>query len=177
MPRGRLIFPFMVDIYRLDTEATAADPDGAGPLTSGYDTDFREPVAVPAANSSAVAAPRRVEVLVQLLAQIETDEEERMQMMLTGRSPNSRLGLVFHYADLERVGMVEAATGRPLLRGPGDRLGAIRNPKTGALIEVIPAKPGLFATEVESIGWGLGPDRNLLLVTFEERELSIAAPR
>ena len=45
--RGRLIFPFLAELYRLDTRATATtDPDGAGPLTGGYDPDFKEPVLV-----------------------------------------------------------------------------------------------------------------------------------
>lgn len=177
MPRGRLIFPFLVDIARLDTEATSADPDDAGPLVSGYDDDFREPVSVPSAGSSAVASPHRVESIIQLKAQIETEEQERLQMMLTGRSPNGRLALVFHYADLEEAGMVTIATGRTVLRGPGDRLAAIRDVRTGELIEEIPSKPGLFAVEVQSIGFGLGSYRNLLLMIFEERELSIAAAR
>jgi hypothetical protein len=177
MPRGRLIFPFLVDLARIDTEATAADPDASGLLTSGYDGDFREPVAVPLPDSSAIAAPRRVETIVQLKAQIETEEQERLQMMLTGRSPNGRLALVFHYKDLEAAGMVTGSTGRPLLRGPGDRLAAIRNVKTGVLIEEIPSTPGLFAVEVRSIGFGLGTYRNLLLMIFEERELGVVGAR
>lgn len=177
MPRGRLIFPFLVDIAQLDTAATAADPDAAGPLVSGYDGDFREPVAVAPLSSSAIAEPRRVETIVQLKAQIENEEQERMQMMITGRSPNGRLALVFHYADLEAAGMVSSETGRPLLRAPGDRLVAIRNVHTGELIEAIPAKPGLFAVEVRSIGFGLGTFRNLLMMIFEERDLGIAGAR
>lgn len=173
MPRGSLIFPFLVDIAQLDTAATAADPDAAGPATSGYDPFFREPIVVlPSDDSSAAGVPVRVENVVQLYAQIEPAENDKLMMMITGRSPSSKLSLVFHYADLERVGMVETATGRPKLRTPGDRLAAIRHPDTGELIEEIPASPGLFATEVQSIGFGMGPYRNLLLVTFEERALS-----
>ena len=40
--RGRLINPFLAELAQLDMAATAADPDGAGPLTSGYDSDFKE---------------------------------------------------------------------------------------------------------------------------------------
>lgn len=172
MPRGRLIFPFLVDVARLNTTATRADPDGAGPLTSGYDDDFREPVApAPAGGSSANVSPVRVETITQLKAQIEPEEFDRLQMEATGRNPRARMTLIFHYRDLEAAGMVEAVSGRPLLRGPGDRLAAIRNVRTGVLIETIPAKPGLFATEVKSLGFGLGPRRNLLLVVFESRDV------
>ena len=40
--RGRLIFPFVAELHRLDTAAMATvDPDGAGGLTGGYDPDFK----------------------------------------------------------------------------------------------------------------------------------------
>lgn len=174
MPRGRLIFPFVVDIAQLDTAATAADPDGAGPATSGYDPWFREPIIVdPGGDVSTTGDPVRVERVVQLRAQIETAQNEELIMMVTGRSPSSQMSLVFHYRDLEAAGMVESVSGRPVLRGPGDRLAAIRNPRTLELIEEIPRSPGLYATEVQSIGFGLGPTRNLLLVKFQERTLSV----
>lgn len=174
MPRGRLIFPFMVDIAQLDTAATAADPDGVGPETSGYDPDFREPIVlVPSDDSSTVGDEIRVETVVQLLAQIEPEEQDKLVMMVTGRSPSSRRSLVFHFEDLERVGMVDLVTGQPKIHAPGDRLAAIRHPRTGELIEEIPRSPGLFATEVRSIGFGLGPSRNLLLVVFQERATSV----
>jgi hypothetical protein len=177
MPRGQLIFPYLVDIAQLDTAATAADPDAAGPLTSGYDPDFREPVLVPPVSGSASAPVRRVETLVQLYAQIETEEEGRLQMMVGGVSPQSRRVLIFHFVDLEAVGMVDATSGRAKLRAPGDRLVAIRNPDTHELIETIPDNPGFWAISVESIGWGMGPDRNLLKVIFEDRALSVESAR
>lgn len=172
MPRGRLIFPFLVDIARLDTAATAADPDDAGPLTSGYDDDFREPAMVAPASSSADAELNRKEVVTTFKAQIGQDQNEALQMMVTGLSPSNRMTLVFHYRDLERAGMVSLTTGRPVLRAPGDRLHAIRNIRTGALITEFPPRPGLYATEVKDSGFGLGTNRNLCIVTFEERELS-----
>ena len=173
MARGRLIFPFIVDIAQLDTAATAADPDGAGPATSGFDPWFREPIVVePTDDTSDAGDPVRVETTVQLLAQIEPEEMDRVEMMVTGRAPAWRLTAIFHYADLEAVGMVDATTGRPLLRSPGDRLAAIRHKDTKALIEEIPRVPGLYAKEVRSIGFGLGTSRNLLLVVFEERAIS-----
>ena len=45
--RGRLIFPFVAELHRLDTHAMATtDPDPDGPHTSGYDPDFKEPVRI-----------------------------------------------------------------------------------------------------------------------------------
>ena len=160
------------DIERLDTAATAADPDGAGPLESGYDDDFREPVIVPPPSGSGRGTLVREESLVNLPVQVEPVVMEQLEMLATGRSPTSMIRLVFHYRDLEVAGLVEAATGRPLLR-INDRLAAIRDYRTNALIEAIPNPPGLFATQVQSRSFGLsGLRRNLLLMTFEERQLS-----
>ena len=172
MPRGRLIFPFAVELAQLDTVATAADPDGAGPLTEGYDFILREPRIVPPASGSGRGTVNRVETMVTLQAQIEPAQFEQLEMMASGRNASSRMALVFHYQDLENAGVIDTSTGRPLIKAPGDRLHAIRNVRSGALIEMIPNPPGLFAVEVQSRGFGLGPDRNLLLVTFEEREQS-----
>ena len=59
--RGRLIFPFLAELHRLDTTGTATtDPDGAGPLTSGYDPDFKEPVGVDS-NDDGIGESVRIE--------------------------------------------------------------------------------------------------------------------
>lgn len=169
--RGGLIFPFLVDIARLDTAATAADPDADGPLDSGYDEDFRAPVIIAPAEGSEPGETRRVEVVTQLPAQIRKPQDSQLQMMLTGRSPQSQVQLCFHYEDLEEAGLIDPL-GRPMIRAPGDRLAAIRSIDTGELVEEIPAVPGLYAVHVRSSGFGLGPTRNLLIVTFEERARS-----
>lgn len=177
MGRGRLIFPFLIDIAQLDTAATAADPDGAGPATSGYDPDFREPIVVPPVDdSSEPGDAHRVETIVQLLAQVESDQQNEIVMLLGGRASNSSRTLIFLFEDLEAAGMIEAGTGQPKLRAPGDRLAAIRNRHTGELIEEIPREPGWFATEVRSIGFGPWATRDLLLVRFEERASGVERP-
>ena len=119
--RGRLINPFAAELAQLDTAATAADPDGPGPLTSGYDADFQETV-------------------------------------------------LFHFGDLEQLGLVDPTTGDALLR-PGDRLVAIRDLRTGDLVQAIRTPPGLYLTEAQPQSFGLGGRRNLLLATFSERAL------
>jgi hypothetical protein len=57
--RGRLVNAFLAEITRLDTVATAADPDGAGPLASGYDPDFKETVVLGDAGDRRDARRRR----------------------------------------------------------------------------------------------------------------------
>jgi hypothetical protein len=69
------------------------------------------------------------------------------------------------------MGLVDPATGDALLR-VNDRLVAIRD-LGGALVQAVRTPPGLYATEVQPTSFGLGLSRNLLLVTFEERELGV----
>lgn len=170
--RGRLIFPFLVELAQLDTAAIAADPGAGVPVASGYDPDFREPVKVaPAASAQVGVSARKETAPITVRAQIEPDQQERLSMMLSGNSPNSRFGIVLHYKELERAGLLDS-NGRPLIR-KNDRLVRILT-TAGALVEVIPNPPGLFVVEVQSMGFGPGGMRNLLLLVFEEREQSVA---
>lgn len=170
--RGRLINPFLAELAQLDTEATAADPDAAGPLASGYDPDFRETVIVPAATGRGVDA-RKEKAPLRIPCQVEVGAFEALQQLAAGNSPNSRLTLVFHFEDLERMGIVDPSTGDALVR-VNDRLVAIRD-LAGSLVQAVRTPPGLYATEVQPQSFGLGLSRNLLLVTFEERELGARA--
>lgn len=171
--RGRLIFPFVVELAQLDTAATAADPDGAGPLTSGYDEDFREPVTVLADPADQVGVSARVESgPIQFRAQIEPSMFERLEAMISGGSPKSRFAIVAHFRELERDGLV-GPDGAALIR-KNDRLVRILTTK-GALVRDIPDPPGLFVHQVQDRGFGPGGQRNLLLITFEERERSLRA--
>lgn len=165
--RGRLIRPFLVEIYRLDTAATAADPDGAGPLTAGYDPIFREPVVTSTADG--VGSKRRVEMApVQVHAQIETGTFQRMNPVQNGIDPSSHMTLVMHLEELEANGYVDAATGMVVFK-PSDRIGAFYK-LTGALVQSFPNPPGLFITEVMPSSYGLGIDRNLVIVRCEHRK-------
>jgi hypothetical protein len=171
MTRGRLIFAFLAEIFRVDTAAMAtSDPDGPGPLTSGYDPDFKEPVLVDS-NDDGIAEPLRREFPpVRVPCQVEPDALEVLRMSASGNAPRSKLELVFHFRDLERLSLVDATTGGALIR-PSDRLAAIYDLE-GQLVQAIRNPPGLYVTESRSIGFGLHrvrPNRNLLLVTFEDR--------
>lgn len=170
--RGRLINPFLAELAQLDTAATAGDPDCAGPLASGYDPDFKETVLVATPGGSGVDA-RREKALIRVPCQVEVGAFEALQQLTTGNSPNSRVTLVFHFQDLERMGLVDEGTGDALLR-VNDRLVAIRD-MAGMLVQAVRTPPGLYATEVQPQSFGLGLSRNLLTVTFDERELGSRA--
>lgn len=177
MARGKLIFPFRVRLGLLNTAATRAlDPDGpTGPLTSGYDDEFREPRIVRAAGSKP-GVVARVETVRDFLAQIEDDTSDMMEMAASGNTPRSQLGLVFHYSELEAVGAVQVVTGKPIIKAPGARLISISHKDTGKLYERYDESPGFWATQSKSMGYGIGPYRNLLLVVFQERDVSLMAP-
>lgn len=167
--RGRLIHAFLAEIARLDTVATAADPDGAGPLTTGYDPDFKETVVLEDAGVRRDARREMAPILVR--CQVEVGAFEALQQLASGTSPSSQVTLVFHFRDLERMGLVDPASGDSLLR-VNDRLVAIRD-LAGALVQAVRSRPGLYATEVQPQSFGLGRSRNLLLVTFQERDLGV----
>lgn len=167
--RGRLINPFLAEIAQLDTVATDADPDGQGPLTSGYDDDFKETVAYSAGAQPRVDA-RQEKPLLRIPCQVEVSTLETLEQLGAGASPHSRLTLVFHFEHLEQVGLVDPVTGTARLR-VNDRLEAIYS-CDGELVHSVRTPPGLYAIEVQPQSFGLGLSRNLLVVTFQERAVA-----
>lgn len=167
--RGRLINPFLAEIAQLDTVATDADPDGPGPLTSGYDDDFKETVAYSAGAQPRVDA-RQEKPLLRIPCQVEVSTLETLEQLGAGASPHSRLTLVFHFEHLEQVGLVDPVTGTARLR-VNDRLVAIYSCDS-ELVHSVRTPPGLYAIEVQPQSFGLGLSRNLLVVTFQERAVA-----
>ncbi len=159
--RGRLIFPKWVEVARYD---------GAGTSDAGdVDRSLGE-IIVDNRNAAGAArvTPRR-EVPVRLKAQIETDTYQRLQMGGLGPVPFSRMVAVFLAADLEAAGFVDPATRAPLLKVT-DRLAAIYEVGTEALILKIDDPPGLYAMSVKPCGFGFGRGGyNLIEVSFESR--------
>lgn len=167
--RGRLINPFLAEIAQLDTVATDADPDGQGPLTSGYDDDFKETVAYSAGAQPRVDA-RQEKPLLRIPCQVEVSTLETLEQLGSGASPHSRLTLVFHFEHLEQAGLVDPVTGTARLR-VNDRLVAIYSCDS-ELVHSVRTPPGLYAIEVQPQSFGLGLSRNLLVVTFQERAVA-----
>lgn len=169
--RGALIFTFLAELHRLDSAAMASrDPDGPGPLTSGYDPDFKEPALIDGDDDSVAEPWRREHPPIRVPCQVEPEALEALRMGPSGNTPRSSLDLVFHFRDLERLGLVDVASGDALIR-PSDRLGALYT-VDGRLLQAVRTPPGLYVTEARTIGFGLNrrrPSRNLLLVSFQDR--------
>ncbi len=170
MPRGRLIFPFVVELAQLDTVAMARDPDGPGEKTSGYDLDFREPVIIAKDADDVKGDALREERCTRVRCQIEDDVFDAVRQVLGGTSPDSQIRLVIHFSELEERNLLDD-NGRPMIR-LHDRLSAIYDCDEN-LIERIPDPPGLFVNDVTPAGFGLGRQRNLLIVGLKERELGV----
>lgn len=162
--RGRLIFAFKAGIARLDPDAARA--------AGSYDETFREP------RIGTDGEKRRHEMaVIQVPCQVEHEYQKHSSELRpepAGNTPRSRLRLVFHYKDLERMGLVDAETKRPLIR-VGDRLDAIYE-KDGTLVETIQTPPGLYCVEAQSHGYGFSTKRNLLVCTFDDRVVAAEQP-
>lgn len=156
--RGRLINAFLAGLRQLDTEAT----EDAG----SYDQEFREAKRLD--NGSWEGAQGRQEKPeVRVRCQVEDGEFERLDPMTGGFEHQNKLGLVFHFRDLERAGLVDAATGNATLRVTA-RLTAIYDLR-GNIQQAMPGA-GLHCVEARPVSYGLGQRLNLLLLVFEDRD-------
>lgn len=173
MSRGNLIFPQLVDIERIDTATTRS--------SAGYDDDFREPVlaaetpttpGVPNAGSPRGTIATQYSTAIRLRAQVESRDWNVLRQFANGNAARSEVTLVLHYSDLEAASLIDS-TGAPMLR-VGDRLRRIVHPRTLDTIIEFADTPGLYAIRVDDASFGLsGGTRNLLLVTFQDREQGV----
>lgn len=156
--RGRLIFPLLADVYRLDLAAINA--------AGSFDTVYKEIKLTP--TSDGIGSSLRLEMaVVQIPVQFEPGSLRRLHEVANGDLSTGRVIGVMHFVDLEALSLVHSTTGVSLIK-KGDRLGALRK-LDGTLIETIENPPGLFVTEAMPIT-ALSGDRNLLQITFMSRE-------
>ena len=167
--RGRLIFPFLVEIAQLDTLATKnLDPDGAGALTSAVDADFKEPLAVGAGGAGPGTPARQEKALIRVPCQIEQAEWLKLQQFFSGDSPETKIVCVAHFSWLEDNGYVDA-DGNCTIR-IGDRMTAIYD-EDGNVQATI--KDPVYVTQVQPGSFGLGRKRNLCFIYFDCRNAGI----
>jgi hypothetical protein len=168
--RGRLIFPFVCELGRLDTVLTEAVDDGAG-----YDRVFREPVRVD--DGTQLGCLARQETLVRFRAQIEPAMFDKMAMRPAGDVRATRFTIIAHYSELEVAGLVDPITGNAQLH-VNDRFVAIYEANlAGKCVQRFPDMDGgLYLREVTPLGFGLGNKRNLLKLLFENRETAASGP-
>lgn len=164
--RGRLIFPFYATVARLNTAATAAALSG-----DGYDHVFREPAVDDGGDGADDVSARRESTVEGVACQVHTESGsfEKLAQAMGGPVKQYQLNLLFHYSDLEARGLVDA-DGSAVFK-VNDRLVAVRD-NVGNLVRDFTGSP-LYATQVQDRSFGLsGLRRNLLMVTFEQRDTS-----
>jgi hypothetical protein len=160
--RGRLIFPFLIEIAPLDMAATE---------TAGYDADFREPVILPTTDRVGESA-RKEATMIRVPGSLHSPQTSfALQQSPTGNLSRVDLIVLFHFADLEAVGLVEASTGTALIK-IGDRLNAIYQ-VDGTLIQKYPDPPGAYVERASPL-FGLNSRRNLLEVNFQSNDQGMA---
>lgn len=156
--RGRLIFPVIARIAPVAPAATT------------YDDDFREPVRDP--DGSQLGLPGRQEGdVVDVLAQVEDQSWDALQVLRGGDSPLGEIRVVVHRLDLQRAGLLDVATNEPIVPRKGDRLVSIHRKSSLELIHAVPTPPGLYCVEVRP-NMGLAGDGNLLVAEFRTRDVA-----
>lgn len=157
--RGRLINPFKARIGRIDTLQTKT--------SAGYDPIFREP------RRKVDGSSARVEHEPILIpCQIEDGTYEALHQVASGNDPDGRVVLVFHFQDLELLGLVDPVTGVAQLH-VSDRLISLHRYDDETLIQNV-GDSGYFCTESQPQSFGLsGGERNLLICTYMTRDASI----
>lgn len=158
--RGRLINPFLVEIARIDTNATK--------VANGYDDTFKT-VRTKLVDGEYTSG-RVDSTAIKLRCQIDVGQYDVQKQMPAGNDSDGRIVCLFHFRDLEAADMIDT-NGAAKIR-VNDRLVAVYDDRTEELIQRMPGD-GLYATEVQPI-FGLGRRRNLLAVTFNTRESSVA---
>lgn len=165
--RGRLRHEFIAKIARLDTIATLADPDAGGPLTSGYDPDFKETVVFQIANERRNA--RAESEAIDVRCNIEVDAWDVLQQRAGGDDPNNNVRIIVHISEIERLDLVTPGTGEIKIR-KNDRLVSIHD-GCGTLVQKLTT--ALFVTEVRPL-FGIGRGRDLFMITFQDRDSGAA---
>lgn len=176
--RGRLIRPCMAEIAQIDTLQTSLpQPDVDNTVSSGYHSNFGEPRVIPTSTNSAGSprgAPARKETLIRCPVQWEQENFGLMQQWGDGNSPAQNVTLVFHFADLERLGLVNDDGSAKINKN--DRLCAIYHIPSNKLIQRFSTErgTGMYVIEaaIDSIGLR-GSFRNLLIVQLEDRETTV----
>lgn len=164
--RGRLIFPFGLQIYRLDTAGTALSP--------GYDSVFQEPALVSTADRVGTIGRQELDPIF-IQGQFYTqDDFMLLQMVANGNLASNEVRVMLHFRDLEDAGLVEEATGLAQIK-VGDRLGAVYDKDFETLVQAIPTPPGLYVTHANPL-FGLDSTRNLLAVHFKSRDQGKVGP-
>jgi hypothetical protein len=160
--RGRLIWPFVARIGRIDPGSIAA--------VDGFDDAFRETRQLE--DGTQTGRDARVDMeSVDLSCQVEDRAWEALRMSRAGGASNTEITLVFHFEEIERLGFLDPVSGMSTIPRVGDKLLSIHRGIDKELVQSSPVE--LFCVEAQPRSYGLrGGKRNLLVCLFRERAVS-----
>lgn len=167
--RAPLLFPSLLKVSRLDIVATErVDPDGpAGPLTSGYDPDLREPVVYTDASGSR-ASSVRYKPPVLIPCQVEIKKFEELRQVFGGDAPITEMVFVLHNKDLVRMGLLKCGSGcgtdGTLKLKTNDRIDAVLCRRKR--VPNIDLKEDLYIFRIDPGSWGMGPSGTDLKIVY-----------
>lgn len=163
--RGRLHHKFFAEIAQLDAVHTRADdPDGAGPLTGGYDDDFDEILVF--TTPAGVREEARVdEPSVFIPCNVASESWEALAQMAAGNSPQSKVEIIVHRRDLEAMDLINGDTGELLIR-TSDKLVSLRD-ECKRYVYLFRAP--LFVVQVAP-SFGIGTTPDLFTLSIDNRD-------
>lgn len=157
--RGRLINAYRVQVAQLDAQLSEQTLPGTNRV-------YREPNVGVDPNTHQRVTGRK-ERTIWLPAQIETGNYGQLVVLANGIAPKSALKIIFHYEDLEELGMVDDQRRNTPVRVT-DRLVSIHSAEDDELLLAFPYPPGVFCTEASPEGL-MGGRLNLLVTTWGDR--------
>lgn len=173
--RVPLLFPSLLVVARLDIAGTArVDPDGAGPVTEGYDPDLREPIAYTDAAGSRATTVRYMPP-VQIPCQVEIKTFEELRQVFQGDAPVTTMVFVLHNSDLVRMGLLKYSMGCSI----GGNLSLKTNDKITSVlckrkrISNIDMKEDLYIYRIDPGSWGMGPTGTDLKIVYTTNRPSL----
>lgn len=160
--RGKTIKPILVEVERIDPAATTA--------AGRYDPIMKEPI--PQRSNAGKVDEKRVDGMkrrppLRVRAQMERGPFMSLSMQASGNVAKGNTRCTIHRRDLEKCGLI-LPDGAPDFH-VGDRILATYT-LLGKLIQRIPDPPGLYCTQVQPAGEGLGGTQNLVVLYFDDRE-------
>lgn len=162
--RGRLICPIKIGIARIDTATIESE--------SGYDPVFKTPLkSKPFGARGPREGSRRELAEILLPAQSEILDFNKMRQGPSGDVPDYRVSYVLFRPHLEKLGLIDSTTGKPLI-GKNDRITAKYKKRDESLIRTF-EDPQVFVTEVADAGEGFDGQTNLLILVTDDRPLGL----
>lgn len=158
-----LVAPILIEIERIDPGATWA--------AEQFDPIFKEPI--PQRSSAGTVDEKRLDGMkrrqpIKVHAQMERGPFMATNMQAAGNVASSNLRAVLRRSDLAKRGLI-LPTGAPDFH-VGDRMIATYTRLGKPIQKPIPDPPGLYVTQIQPAGEGLGGTQNLVVLYFDSRD-------